>query len=619
MTGARVGLGLSRPAAVALALLALAAPAGATIRYGAAQISGNLESQQLFRLDRSRSETFEAFDLVQQRNTFRIQYEHDVVQGGRFLDLFDVGLFESANLFFYYRLVYDSVYDLAPGPFFRSQEGGKAGSFDSIPGSARTDVALENVIREAFVDLDLAHAPVSFRIGRQQIVWGNTVNFRALDSVNALDLSWHLQQEAGILGKVGFSELRIPSWAIKALWNVGSIGPVADVYLEAYDIPFEFQTTEVAFLPKPWSVNVRNPFRAGLAIEAAPGVVLQPCFDRTGLTETNDAARAAGHAPDFDDTARTGLCDAEGLRRSTLRRGLYDPHDPADVNQFGARLGGNVSDWGLGIALAYMHRRHITDATGGAAAKAHAGLVESNQLGFVELDALRNPLAPTHDSTDPLTGETTSYVGYVRIPVEFYFPYVNVFGLSLDYFDSWTSAVYNVEVAASQGVPIASVDDPRGLRRTWEMEMALLVYRPTWIRPLNPRSTWNVLAQLSASFLPFHEDGDVGVPNSETIPGQFGDGTRLDRRRQVEMLSIFAMQTFYWGGSLSPLVSMVVDWSNAPAFSWQAFLQYLPRPDVIIEPGVRIFWTDGRVVDDRYQVSKNAGRSEFQLKLTYQY
>jgi hypothetical protein len=207
----------------------------------------------------------------------------------------------------------------------------------------------------------------------------------------------------------------------------------------------------------------------------------------------------------------------------------------------------------------------------------------------------------------------------VRIPVEFYFPYVNVFGLSLDYFDSWTSAVYNVEVAASQGVPIASVDDPRGLRRTWEMEMALLVDRPTWIRPLNPRSTWNVLAQLSASFLPFHEDGDVGVPNSETIPGQFGDGTRLDRRRQVEMLSIFAMQTFYWGGSLSPLVSMVVDWSNAPAFSWQAFLQYLPRPDVIIEPGVRIFWTDGRVVDDRYQVSKNAGRSEFQLKLTYQY
>ena len=103
---------------------------------------------------------------------------------------------------------------------------------------------MENVLREVFLDLELSALPVSFRIGRQQIVWGNTVNFRALDNTNSLDLSWHMQQEAGILGRVGFSELRIPTFAVKMLVKLPSVGPFADSYLEAYDIPFEFEPTE---------------------------------------------------------------------------------------------------------------------------------------------------------------------------------------------------------------------------------------------------------------------------------------------------------------------------------------------------------------------------------------
>jgi hypothetical protein len=79
------------------------------------------------------------------------------------------------------------------------------------------------------------------------------------------------------------------------------------------------------------------------------------------------------------------------------------------------------------------------------------------------------------------------------------------------------------------------------------------------------------------------------------------------------------MSTFYWGGSLSPLFIWVSDWTNAPGMSWQFFLQYLPTPSVLVEPGVRFFWTNGRTVDDRYSVSRFAGRSELQLKFTYQF
>lgn len=36
--------------------------------------------------------------------------------------------------------------------------------------------------------------PVSFRIGRQQMNWGEADQFRALDSVNPIDLTWHLNR-----------------------------------------------------------------------------------------------------------------------------------------------------------------------------------------------------------------------------------------------------------------------------------------------------------------------------------------------------------------------------------------------------------------------------------------
>jgi hypothetical protein len=52
---------------------------------------------------------------------------------------------------------------------------------------------------------------------------------------------------------------------------------------------------------------------------------------------------------------------------------------------------------------------------------------------------------------------------------------------------------------------------------------------------------------------------------------------------------------------------------------WQFFVQYLPTPNLILEPGFRIFWTNKRTVDDRYSIGRMAGRSEVQFKMTYQF
>jgi len=641
---------------IPLLALFLASTSEATFRYGPIQISGNLESQQLIRLDQGPDEMFQAFDLIQQRNTLRLQYEHDLVRDGSMLEMLPVPFVKKASFFAYYRFVYDSIYDIAPGAALRANDGSRAGSLDDtrlsngqtvrhFSGGARHALGLENVLREVFVDFELKSLPVSFRIGRQQIVWGNTVNFRALDSVNALDLTWHLQQEAGILGKVGFSELRVPAWTAKMLVKVPSLWEFSNTYFEAWDIPFEFTPTRVSFLPRPWGLPVRDPFRGGLVLDAlapngAPGLLLvQPCFDFTGSKQTN-----ADAAPDFSDSARSGRCTAtaSGLPVTSLRQGRYDAHDPSDVNQFGVRLGSTFQPIALGFTLNYMYRRHVADATGGTAAKSFSNLVAEqagqNPLTFIQLTApgLVTALAPGgqgHETCDELTGQCQNVDGYIRIPVEVYYPYVSVFGLSTDYFDEFTSAVYNLEFAATKGVPIANLNPSTsvpGLRRTWEYEIALLIDRPTWIRWLNRRNTFTTLIQGNLSMIPDRDEvvctapgaclsGDVGIPNANAIPRHFRDEATLDQRRKFEYLTIVAMQTFYWGGSLSPLVAWVSDWTNVPAMEWQVFVQYLPMPDIILEPGVRIFWTGGRTVDDRYSAPKNGGRTELQLKMTYQF
>src|SRR5437868_2544033 len=252
-------LARARSSTLAIALAACASfgarHAAATLRYGPIQISGNLESQQLLRVDDSTSSILDAADLVQQRNVFRFQYEHELVKRGQLFETIELPGIKQAGLFAYYRFVYDSIYDIAPGPFLRGGDGSKGGSFErSFNGAERHALAFENVLREVFVDLELSKLPVSFRIGRQQIVWGNTVAIRAVDSINALDLTWHFSQEAGILGKVGFSELRIPAWAAKMLVSLPSIGPFSNNYFEAFDIPFEFKPTKVNFVPAPWGL-----------------------------------------------------------------------------------------------------------------------------------------------------------------------------------------------------------------------------------------------------------------------------------------------------------------------------------------------------------------------------
>ena len=637
-------------------VLALAACFGwigsaqATFRYGDIQISGNIQTQNLFRIQNGTS-TFEAFNPVQQRNTFRLQYEHALIKQGDLLNglAYVKPVFKSAAFFAYYRFVYDSIYDIAPGSFIRSQDGSRSGKISDFKDSERRNMAMENVLREVFVDLDLSFLPISFRIGRQQIVWGEAISFRALDSANALDISWHAQQEAGLFGKVGFDELRIPAWTVKMIYNVGEAIPfLSNTFVEAYDIPFEFTPAKVRFNPAPWSVGVRPPFRAGLTVPVGP-VAVQACFDDTGSTGDNTNV-------DFSHAAKDGLCPTRGLQRSRLRQGLYDGHDPGDVNQFGVRIGA-VAPFGINFTLNYIHRRQLgADIPGATVAKAQVGAVNADLLNTNSaLPCLAaNPLNPNvclgtryvqvapHDTFDPLTRKTTSTVGYARVPLEFYYPYVEVFGISANYAEDYTGSIINAESAWTHGLPIATLSPfGNGIRKTDAVLSAIGFDRPTWIRWLNPRSTWTIITQADINWFPDHHsfktgpspfvqdmgktiflDGDTALPNSTLLSGAFGDrdlNTHIDRLKGVEAVLILAMTSFYRGGTFVPTLAVITDLANFPSNEFNFSFDYLPTNNIILTPAIRIFTNYGRNVDEPWGVGRFSQNDEVQLKATYQF
>src|SRR5262245_59022053 len=189
--------------AMLMVTLVLGAPrfASATQKFGPIQLSGNLQSQNLVRHPDPGT-----FEFIQNRNTAHIQLEYKWLEAGKFYSKYEIPFIESSNLFIKWRGVYDSVYDTTPGFLEKDDIHGaayagkdlytfaKAKGGNAFPGFAknilslsglthgeRTAVKFDNQLREAYADIKFRTVPLNVRAGRQQIVWGETDNFRMLD------------------------------------------------------------------------------------------------------------------------------------------------------------------------------------------------------------------------------------------------------------------------------------------------------------------------------------------------------------------------------------------------------------------------------------------------------
>lgn len=215
-------------------LLSVVAPrVDAIVTFGNdVEVEGFVNLQNILRTPR-----FEDAEFVMQRNTAQVEGKYYFLRDGQAFGQFDTGPLEEATFTFIGRAVYDSIYDLRS-----SYRDAYRGHDD--PGDPEVKA------REAFVDLVLP--PFSLRLGRQQVVWGETDNFRALDIINPLDLSWHWVWES-------WEDIRIPLWMARGIYDIGKLGSLEESFVEVVWVPWDVRTNVVATDPRqPWAFTGRG-------------------------------------------------------------------------------------------------------------------------------------------------------------------------------------------------------------------------------------------------------------------------------------------------------------------------------------------------------------------------
>ena len=611
-------------AAVAGALLTLApAAAHATQRFGPLQLSGNLQSQNIVR-----HEDASTWDFIQQRNTARIRLEYAWLERGRLLGAYDVPFVERSRVLVQWRGAYDSVYDTTPGFAAREDIHGRAYGGQTVletaraRGFGRTPLTLnglardardhyrfENELREAWVETKLRGLPLTVRAGRQQIVWGESDNFRLLDRANPLDLSWHFQQEIPTPA-FGWDELRQPLWMVHFLYDMDQVGPLSQTFLEWYWNPGDWQPARQAFLPRPWGLPLLDPLTNPIDGAFVSGVCDQ-------------APQKIQHGPNAGSGRCTGLIGGTTL----FRRGRWS-RNPADNSQIGVRLHA-VAPGGVELALAYFHQRWAGD----------------DGSNYAPIRGVARTFDPRRDLT-----LTQHYLDRGIFPAEAIAPYVNTVGLSANVAEeAWTQTVYRLETVVDLGIPffdvskVTLIDVPAlpgvTMKNMWKGMIGF--DRPTWIRALNRTSTFLVTGQMFWHYLIDNPGcaaqtvanlppqvrryagsclvGALDLPSRERPPNV----AFRDKIRDWEALGSLAITGFFRGGSVVPTLGLVVDPVNQ--FSMETFgsVDVFVRNDVVVNLAQRLFITprghSTPIFESWGLAGMNAGRSETSVRVTVQF
>lgn len=609
---------------VTLSML-IAAPAFATLRFGPLQVSGNLQSQNIIRHPDAST-----YQFIQQRNVFRTQLQYDWLQGGMFMEKFRFPFIRDSKLTLLYRGVYDTIYESTPnfepredikgsaygggtltGPEFARLQGREdAFKLRGLSRSARDSLRFENDLREAYIDLRFRDVPLQIRAGKQQVVWGETDNFRMLDRANSLDLTWHFQQEIPAPA-FGWDEIRRPFWMIKFLYEIGNIYNISQAFLEWYWNPGDWAPAKQAFLPRPWGLPFLDPF-----------------------TNPIDGAFFGGPC----DLNPTGQCNRLLNNTELFKKGDWT-RNPGSNSQVGTRFHG-MTPFGLEFTLNYFYQRFAGDDGTNYA-----------------------PLRPVLASGDA-GRDSTRLQRFVRqgiFPAEAFNPYVHTFGMSANYSDEqYTGTVFRMETIFDMGIPffdvskVGLVDNP-ALPGTTKKEMwkGMVGFdRPTWIRWLNKKSTVFLTGQFFWHKIVDYNDCETTLPSGRVVTGgqdianlqpanRANAGECLvggldlpsiernaatafrDKIREWEALATFAAFAFYRGGSIIPTVGIAVDPVNQ--FSMEPFfaIDYVVKDWMVLNLSQRYFVTPrGRsepIFETWGLAGLNAGRSETVLRVTFQY
>ncbi len=228
---------------------------------------------------------------------------------------------------------------------------------DYYNGAVKKDQRFEAMIREAYVDFGAGN--LEFRIGRQQIVWGEVVGLFVADVVSAKDLRQFTVPD--------FDLIRIPQWAARAEYYLG------DLHGEAVWIPS--MTYNDIGKPGAEFYPVRVPAGIGIERESRPrgigdsGYGLRLAYLRAGWDmsafhySANDLNAAFErltptlYRPIHKRIHQTGITLSKDLGPAVFKgeavytRGrLFSTADPADADGLVRQ---NTLDWLLSMEFSF--------------------------------------------------------------------------------------------------------------------------------------------------------------------------------------------------------------------------------------------------------------------------
>ena len=315
-------------------------------------------------------------------------------------------------------------------------------------------------IRELYVDATLEQddgTDWSFRLGKQQVIWGRTDLFRVLDVLNPVDYSRHNIYDE-------LEDIRIPMWMLTAEKHFGASETFDDLNLQFVWNFDKFRPHNLGQGGSTYTIlDAGNFFRA-----------MNNCWDN-GCSVANFAGGNA--STDFPE-------HVIGIREAKM------PSWSLDNTQFGIKLEGEAQ--GVGFSL--------------------------NALTFrSQLPSLRGGI-PTDN---PFTaGVKEAQAHPYLIAFDIHFPRVNLIGGSLDLYSDELKSVFRVEAAYTDGEEFANTLEPELYSESDVFRYVVGWDRPTFIPFLNKNRAFLLSAQVFGQYIVDHEEEsvngiDVGIPDEE--------------------------------------------------------------------------------------------------------
>jgi hypothetical protein len=378
------------------------------------------------------------------------------------------------------------------------------------------------------------------------------------------------------------------------------------------------------------------------------------------------------------------------LQGTSFRKGDFE-RNPGDASDIGVRFHGvtdiplvNMQGFEFTANYLYARGRGIGAVAGAPFALKIEKIVIPSRL--TNASAIKqNPDDPT--SPGATFGGVPVYPA--NVTAEFIHPYTHIFGATANWFEgNYTNTIFRLETAYQLGAPFQSaflkdrinVIDTAGMVRPQRSPLGFTKRdvwagmvgfdRPTWIKFLNPRTTWFITGQLfwsyvngtssklrggvlTASETPyftppasasrvgrFHDTNGFGQWDNGTFAGQVErtqnacngpcsvggqsfntDNGNADKFLQWEMLTTLAATSFYWGGTFVPFVAVAIDPMNRN-FLAQLKFDYFLTNNLITQLRLNFYNDLGSgtpSLDPWGAGGLNARRDELGLKITYQF